>query len=187
MSGIPERLWRVVKGHWLLMRERAQNALGGDDPVTGETLADRLNAARARLEARGELDRDDLLAVEAKIEETRAMADAYAELGRHLEEFRLPVAPTPGRPAVPAAGRSSEVRDPLAICYDLLGVRPGVDLAELDRAYHARLAEIGTPAPTATAAERSMAENQRRALTAAYERLRDVLNPVETRFEKLEF
>jgi len=187
MSGIPERLWRVVKGHWALMRERAQNALGGDDPIGGESLADRLNAARARLEARGELDRDDLLAIDAKIEEVRAMADAYAELGRHLEQTRLPVSPRLGQlpPSAPALG--SEVCDPLAVCYDLLGVRPGADLAELERAYQVRLAEIGTPASTATAAERAMAENQRRALTAAYERLRDLLNPVETRFKKLEF
>jgi len=139
MSGIPERLWRVVKGHWALMRERAQNALGGDDPIGGESLADRLNAARARLEARGELDRDDLLAIDAKIEEVRAMADAYAELGRHLEQTRLPVSPRLGQlpPSAPALG--SEVCDPLAVCYDLLGVRPGADLAELERAERERL------------------------------------------------
>jgi hypothetical protein len=74
----------------------------------------------------------------------------------------------------------------MAVCYHLLRVEPGVSLPGLDTAYQARLAELQVeryaPGP-----ERAAAEGKRAALSAAYERLRDCLNPVESRMEHLEF
>jgi hypothetical protein len=145
MSSIPERLWRVVRGHWDLAQDRE--------------------------------------------EEAQALADAYAELAVQLRAAeKLQAAAQAGTGTLPPARRlPSGSQDPYAVSYELLGVTPGINLEALDEAYRARLAELpldrfpeGSPQRQATAA-------RRQAIEAAYEKLRDVLNPTETRFERIEF
>ena len=62
----------------------------------------------------------------------------------------------------------------------------GCDLAGLDRAYEARLAEIHPELHPPGSPERQSIEAQRTVIVEAYERLRDAINITETRFEKLE-
>lgn len=155
---LPDRLWRLARGYWV---------------QTG----DRLEDARARL----------------------AQADAYQELADALRVAPMPrdaqpepPAPTT-RPATPPQSQSPspaaalDTGDPMAVCYHLLRVEPGVTLPALDLAYAARLAELNVDHHAPGTPERAAAEGKRAALSAAYERLRDCLNPVESRMEHLEF
>jgi hypothetical protein len=157
---IPDRLWRVVKGRWSMRSERPEGI-------------------------------DDLEGLEA-IDALRAEASAYEELADALRQ--APPA------ALPASTQSSEPRvlppprpaakgehDPLEASYTLLGLQPGADLAALDAALNARVAEVGADRYAGGTPERAAADGRLRALQAAYDRLRDMLNPTETRFEKLEF
>jgi len=145
MSGIPERLWRVICGHW----ELAQN----------------------------------------RLDEADALAGAYDELATHIREHQPdPEVVRQAAGVLPApAARVPGGRDPFAVSYELLGVSPGVDLAGLDQAYQARLAELAPENFPPGAAQRQVIEGRRLAVIAAYEKLRDVLNPTETRFERIEF
>jgi hypothetical protein len=151
MSSIPERLWRVVRGHWEFLEERADEAVRAQEA-----------------------------------------ADAYAELAAHLRAARAKAdqaaaaAAAPGTsPAPPGAARGG--RDPFAVSYELLGVKPGVDLDALEAAYQARLAELPLEKYAEGTPQRQAVQSRRDAVEAAYEKLRDVLNPTETRFEKIEF
>src|SRR2546423_484803 len=146
MSGIPERLWHVICGHWEVARERLDDA--------------------------------------------ESLSGAYDELAAHIRAHepdpaivrRTPPGVLPA-PNLHAPGG----RDPLAVSYDLLGVSPGGDLAGLEKAYHARLVELEPEKFAAGSAQRQVIEGRRQAVVAAYEKLRDILNPTETRFEKIEF
>jgi len=145
MSGIPERLWNVICGHWQVARERVDDA--------------------------------------------DALSGAYEELAAHIRAHEPDpevVRQTPGVLPAPK-DRVAGGRDPFAVSYELLGVAPGVDLAGLDQAYQARLAELMPENLPAGSAQRQVIEGRRQAVVAAYEKLRDVLNPTETRFEKIEF
>src|SRR5262245_5152893 len=108
MSSIPERLWRVGRGHWELAEERGEQA----------EQADRAQPA----------------------------AEAYAELAVHLRAARAQAdqaAAAAASGTLPAPGVASRGgRDPFAVSYELLGVKPGVELAGLEAAYQARLAEL---------------------------------------------
>jgi hypothetical protein len=145
--GIPERLWRVVKGHWDLASE--------------------------------------------KIGDAQARADAYEELADALKEappVRAEQSPT-GTPVLPNSQPATTVGqyDPLEAAYVLLKLAPGADLAALDAAREARLDEIHPEYYAEGSADRAAQEARKKAIEAAYTKLRDALNPVETRFERLEF
>jgi hypothetical protein len=144
MSSVPDRLWRIVRGHWDLAHDR--------------------------------------------VDEAQSLADAYAELTAHIRAIQPagPVATAPEVAALPTPAKSRG-RDPLAVSYELLGVSPGIDLAALDAAYEQRLAELRLDAYPPGSPQRQVSEGRRQAVEAAYEKLRDVLNPTETRFEKIEF
>lgn len=161
---IPERLWRLAKGYLSVAEEQLRGP-----------------------------------------EHLQSQADAYGELA-DLLRLPTPSAPAPDEPSVeqrvyqpltsaaPAAiPRSTSVRqpgtgrDPLDACYALLGTEPGCQLADVDRAYEARLAELHPEQYPAGSVERTRLDAQRGAVSAAYERLRDALNPTETRFEHIEF
>lgn len=146
MSGIPERLWRVVRGHWELAQDRVDEA-------------DSLSDAYAEL----------AVAIRAA-EVAQRQADAGAT-------GQLP-------PARPAAGGEL---DPFEAAYGLLQVQPGCDLAALEQAYQARLAELDPDRHAEGSPERRVVAGRREAVSAAYEKLRDFLNPTETRFERIEF
>lgn len=155
---LPDRLFRLARGYWV---------------QTG----DRLEDARARL----------------------SQADAYQELADALRVAPMPRDPQPeppaqtARPAAlpqdpsPTSATTLDTGDPMAVCYHLLRVEPGVTLPSLDLAYAARLAELNVEGHAPGTPERAAAEGKRAALSAAYERLRDCLNPVESRMEHLEF
>ena len=146
---IPDRLWRVVKGHWSLASERVSQA--------------------------------------------QAQAEAYQELAETLRASRpVPAAVTPDQqPVLPVPPRRPEgtpgQHDPLEACYLLLKVQAGADLQAVDQAYQARLQEVRPETAAPGSPERTLLESRKAALDAAYGKLRDVLNPTETRFERLEF
>src|SRR5438067_4702887 len=145
MSGIPERLWNVICGHWQVARERLDDA--------------------------------------------ESLSGAYEELAAHIRAHEPDPELVSQSPGVLPSPKSHAPggRDPFAVSYELLGVTPGVDLAGLDQAYQARLAELEPDKFPAGSAQRQVIEGRRQAVVAAYEKLRDLLNPTETRFEKIEF
>ena len=145
---IPERLWRVAKGHWNLAQE--------------------------------------------KITDAQAHADAYEELAEALREAPPVRAEqtqhgTPVLPSTPVTALPGGQHDPLEAAYLLLRIAPGTNLATLEQAYEDRKAELHPEYYAAGSPERAAVEARRQALDAAYAKLRDALNPVETRFERLEF
>lgn len=158
---IPDRLWRVARGHWNLASEQFRS-----------------------------------------VEEKLAEADAYKELADALSKAKGAFQPqrdtatgavsagagagTQGLPSDPAVTTLSP-RDPLDACYALLQVSPGCDLATLERAHQGRLTEINVEGAPEGSPERTNRAARRDVVNAAYERLRDLLNPTETRFEHLEF
>jgi DnaJ-domain-containing protein 1 len=123
-----------------------------------------------------------------KLAQTEAQADAYRELADTLRHS-TPVIP-PATRAEPTAGASPAAttqRDPLDACYALLLVAPGASMEQIEAAYQQRLSELHPEHYAAGTPERALQEGKREAITVAYEKLRDVLNPTETRFERLEF
>lgn len=150
---IPERLWRVVKGHVSLAQEKSAG--------------------------------DRYAAVEEKIDARAAEAAAYRELSDALRVADLGEQSAPSTKSRPAS--PDRAIDPLQACYELLQVKPGVDLAGLEAAHQARLTELPVERYPAGSADRAVMESRRQAVGIAYDRLRDHLNPVETRFERLEF
>ena len=146
---IPDRLWRVMKGHVAIAQE--------------------------------------------KISEAEARASAYEELADALKDSpRIEAPPTPqGTRVLPntqtlptsAPGRF----DPMEATYALLELQPGAEMADLERAYEARKADLHPEYYPPGSSERAAVEARRKALDLAYEKLRDALDPVETRFERLEF
>lgn len=155
---IPDRLWRVVKGHYQLAK--------------------------------------------GKTDQVQARADAYSELTEYLRKTSLPRAPRPpAAPADPAAGSRPHptyqpppeisyrpgVRDPMRACYELLGAQPGCTLEALEQAYERRGSQLQPQEHPPGSAARAAVEKEAEALSVAYEKLRDALNPTETRFENLEF
>jgi hypothetical protein len=157
---IPERLWWIAKSRW------PRPGGGGGDPDA---------------------------AMEIDIEARQAEAAAYEELAEALRHSRpAPVyGPTvtdeprvlPNIPTEPAGGGV----DPLAASYALLQVDPGCTLQQVENAYRARVSELRTEQFPEGSPQRSAEESRRHALDAAYQKLRDVLNPTETRFEHIEF
>jgi hypothetical protein len=157
---IPIRLWRALRGRILMARERA-------------------SVSQAELEAA--LERAAIAQAEADAARELAEHGQGGSGGRHVGGPASPrVPPLPPRPAGGTA-------DPFAEDYALLQLAPGAGLAALEVAYQARLAETRTDQQPEGSPERARAEARRRAIDAAYERLRDALNTTETRFEKLEF
>jgi hypothetical protein len=128
-------------------------------------------------------------------EEAEAAANAARELAEFTRRGDLPnvealdtAAPQRRASAAGAArAQSKGEADRFTAEYALLGMTPGGDLEALETAYQARLGETRPERHPAGSAERRHAEAERREIVAAYERLRDALNPTETRFEKLEF
>ena len=117
-----------------------------------------------------------------------AEASAYEELAAALRD-RTAAASTasPATPgATPAASQALGI-DPLAASFELLLVPHSADMATVETAYQARLAELDALAVPNSSASSPALEARRSALTAAYDRIRDMLNPTETRFERLEF
>jgi hypothetical protein len=122
--------------------------------------------------------------------EQLAAADAYQELADVLRHAPPPAAvSTPqGTSVLPPPGAApAGQHDPLEACYALLSVSPGCDLRALEEAYETRMDEIRPEDAAAGSPERAALEARRSAVQAAYDKLRDTLNPTETRFEHLEF
>ena len=132
----------------------------------------------------------------ALAEERRSLTRDHADAMQELADFiRQPPATPPvergagGGPVLPqvSSPTPSGQHDPLEACYVLLGVQPGASLVDVQQAYESRRVQLrpeqflpGTP-------ERAAVDARQSALQVAYERLRDSLNPTETRFEHLEF
>ena len=124
--------------------------------------------------------------------EDTSVADAYNELAEHIRNTPVEAAPTTQQPgAAPRLAQPAPSppggRDPFAVSYELLGIRPGVSIPELEAGYQARLAELKVDQYPEGSAQRQVIEGRRQAVSAAYEKLRDALNPTETRFERIEF
>jgi hypothetical protein len=166
---IPIRLWRALRGRIALARERASVS-----SAEMEAALERAAMAQAEADAARELAE-------------HAAGATHGPQGREVEESVSPHAPRPARRVPSAPASTSHPRDPLAGDYALLRLAPGSGLAALEVAYQARLAEESAERHPEGSPERAQAEARRRAIAAAYERLRDALNTTETRFEKLEF
>jgi hypothetical protein len=117
--------------------------------------------------------------------ELRAMADAVAELAQSVETPRRTAVERPGSRRIPPPSAVPR-RDPLEPLFRALKLAPDADLAALEAAYEARLAETHPELHPVGSPEREAAEARKAALVDAYERLRDAINVTETRFEKLE-
>jgi hypothetical protein len=127
-----------------------------------------------------EIAGDRIADAEAKL----AQAAAYDELAEALKDRpETPAAPASTLPPVPTLSGI----DPLAASYELLALQPGATMAQVETAYQERLRLWDPTRYVAGTPERTAAESQVNALTAADDRLRDQLNPTETRFERLEF
>lgn len=128
------------------------------------------------------------------IEDKLAEADAYRELADVLKPHTLPPGAGSGT-AIPGSGTAPHSagplppgqHDPVLAAYAVLRLDPGSDLAAVEAAYTDRAAELRIDEHAPGSPERLALEGKRAALTAAYERLRDTLNPTEARFEMLEF
>ncbi len=159
---IPDRLWRVVRGHWALANESVSEAVAElraseTSPSGPEArVADATRAANAE-------------------------ADAYRELTALLRQRHADTA------AAEATAVSTGGTDRLSAAYAVLGLQGGQDLNALDLARDARRSEVRPEQHPAGSPARAVAEEKLRLIDAAYERVRDVLNPTETRFERLEF
>jgi hypothetical protein len=166
---IPRRIWRILKGR----------------------LNDLATAATTDPKEAALLREAELIAL-AKAEAARELAETT---GRSRSTDHRP--PTPDRRAAGVPGTlrgtahgargGAQQGDPLAGSYRLLRLAPGADLAALEVAYQARLAEVNPDRYPAGSPERTASESRRQAIMEAYEKLRDALHPTETRFEKLEF
>ena len=147
---IPERLWRLVKGRWVMTDDRYYE----------------------------------------DVEMKRAEASAYAELAdalRHVPPIAAEERADHTRVLPQHAPPRKEGHDPLEACYALLEVHAGCDLGALEAAYEKRMAELRPDRFAPGSAERSALAARRSAVQAAYDKLRDALNPTETRFEHIEF
>jgi hypothetical protein len=145
---IPERVWRLVRGRWLLAEEEIRDVLAEE-------------------------------AAERELDEAMRLPPAE-NVPRQLGTSRTHPLPQ----QLPPTRRRE---DPLAADLALLGAPPACNLETLDRLYAERLAELQPDRWPAGTPEHSAVAEQRAALAAAYERLRDAINTTETRFEKLEF
>lgn len=159
---IPERLWGVVKGRW-------SSAM---DSWPDQTVEARLAEAAAYEE------------LAAALRPSAPPVPASPPASARSEASYTPV--RGGSPPAPAP-RAEGGYDPLAASYALVGVEPGASMSEVETAYERGLGAIRPEQYAAGTPERRALEGRRSALNAAYERLRDALNPTETRFERLEF
>ena len=129
---------------------------------------------------------------EDRVRDAEAQASAYGELADALRRSEpFPPAGTPARSGAPATAPAAssglpDGHDPLQASYELMGLRPGTGLTEVEKAFEERLRAIRPEDHPAGSAERAALEAKRSALHAAYDRLRDALNTTETRFERLE-
>ena len=123
--------------------------------------------------------------------QAEAQAEAYRELADALRQsppVSVPPARTPsGVPPTPHSPTPATGIDPLDASYGLLQVPPGATLAQVEAAFAQRKAEVHPEQYAAGTPERALQERKLDALHAAYEKVRDALNPTETRFERLEF
>ncbi len=174
---IPERLWRVARGHWALGQERVSDRISQAEQELNEATGH--TSSYSSVEAQ----------VAAKTDAKLAEAAAYREIADILRNAPVGATETvagrtvTGTPAPP----TSAGYDPLDACYTLLRIRPGTDLAGVDLAFNARMAELQPERHPVGSSERANVEAKRAAVDAAYQKLRDMLNPTETRFERLEF
>ncbi len=163
------------------------------------------NIARSQLEAlKDRLDRIDEEA-EAGVAERRAEADARREL---IDELRDPgpslrspeeimrgssgadrttvapqQAPSPQpRSAAPATAPASA----LAKAYRVLGLPDGADLSDVEAAHSALAARCAPDRFVDGSDEQRTAEEILARVEAAYDELRDALDPTAGRFDKLE-
>jgi hypothetical protein len=143
---IPDRLWRVVRGHWIVAGDR--------------------------------------------IRELEAQAAAYKELSEALRgsagETEHPALESATEPRTGPL-RASGGRDALQASYELLGLSPGVTLEQATAAFERQRDALAIETLPEGSPDRRAAQARISALEAAYDRIRDVLHPTETRFERLEF
>lgn len=123
-----------------------------------------------------------------RLAEAEAQAEAYRELADTLRKSPPEPLSTPSTaPSGPVRTAGPVAHDPLEASYLLLEVPPGASLQEVEIAYRRRLNEVRPEQYAPGTSERALQEGKREAIHAAYEKLRDMLNPTETRFERLEF
>lgn len=182
---IPVRLWRILRGRLLQARERVPGA-SLESEVANRRAREALEGREALAEAMRELAGELAARRGAGSSTPSPAASSRGEGG--LRRDGGASAGTAGKPGAEVRGMPPDgPADRFAEERRLLKLAPDADLAALEAAYRARLAEAAPEQFAVGSPERAGAEARRAALVAAYERLRDALNATETRFEKLEF
>lgn len=124
-------------------------------------------------------ERLDQMAAQEEIREARAKAQATDELIKDVQTAAQPAsALRPPRPM--------QIPDKLAADYQLLGLNPNAELAQVEEAWR-RLAGRADPKrfPAGSEEEKRAAEILK-SLNDSYARIREHLNPTEGRFGQLE-
>jgi len=149
------------------------------------------NIALSQIKAiRDRLDRIDAEAAEEEAAQQRAERSARQELKDEANARPTPTLRTPeeiasGAPR-PAMSAAPQPASPLAIHYRVLGLEEGADLGAIEAAYH-RLAKRCAPERFPEGSEEQQAAQEIfKRVDAAYNALRDALDPTAGRFDKLE-
>lgn len=121
----------------------------------------------------------DQMAAQEEVREARAKAQASDELVQDVQTAAQP-APTI------QPSRHMQIPDKLAFDYQLLGLNPDAELAQVEEAWR-RLAGRADPKrfPAGSEEEKRAAEILK-SLNDSYARIRENLNPTEGRFGQLE-
>jgi len=196
---IPDRLFRISKAYLNQVRDRIDAELaereldaglapGGSLPAGGESDS----ASTLREEASVRAAEEMMRQAEAKIAAARREMENRSELDP--ERGVEPVAGPAPRKSVPATVKSTTPNtsnvtpneDPNARDYRVLGVPAGSDLATVQSAYE-KLARRCDPRRFPDGSqEQKDAEQILERVNAAYDALRNRLDPTQNRFGKLE-
>lgn len=146
------------------------------------------NIAMSQIKAiRERLDRIDAEAAEQEAAQRRLERDARRELDDSTDlrpPLRSPeeIAGGPVRPSTPA----SQSANPLAIHYRVLGLEEGADLGAIEATYNQLAARCAPERFPEGSEEQQAAQEIFKRVDAAYNTLRDALDPTAGRFDKLE-
>jgi hypothetical protein len=187
VSDIFNRSFRLGKAYI----DRVRDAI--DDKLTDAEN----NLAKDELDrSPGDPDRDDVYdsspdalmrRAEARIAAARRAADANLESARAQQSqsaTAIPAMSTNGKTDVMPVTPPAE--DPNAADYRVLALEPGSDFAAVQAAYEKLAARCDTRRFPDGSAEQKQAGAILERVNAAYENLRKVLSPTESRFGKLE-
>ena len=190
---IPDRLGRI-------MRHKLNEIKDKFDQLDEEALADpaeieRLRRAEARLAAKQEMEEamqspgyaSANAGVRSSETRTTAPLTAPAPTSAPSSGARMRTPEEITGAARPSSSHQSQISDPLAAHYKMLGLPPGAELAEVQRAYNSLSARISSSQFAAGSPEARELDEIRDRLEGSYKALREALDTTAHRFGMLEF